>query len=125
MNEKNKWIEYNANYALARLDFAIQMTKDEGNKPEIMIFANECGLEINKTIARRYIKRSFRNMDSSHMRDASYVKSAESTFSIHKTDYGTIWVDASLEQTRTEENNAKHAELQIHRDAIWNQDEEE
>ena len=64
-------------------------------------------------------------MDSSHMRDASYVKSAESTFSIHKTDYGTIWVNASLEQTRTEEHNAKHAELKIHRDAIWNRDEEE
>ena len=123
IGEEMKWTEYNAKDALDRLDYAIQMTKDEGNKPEISLFARECGLEINKTIARRYIKKAFRRMDNDSLREAEFVASAESTFTINKTSYGTIWVDASLEKTRTEENKAKHALMDAARKEIWGEEE--
>ena len=118
-----KWTEYNAKDALNRLDYAIQMTKDEDEEPEIMLYAHECGLTINKTIARRYIKEAFDSMDRDHMRDAEYVASAESTFTINKTDYGVIWVNASLETTRTEENKAKHVLLDKAKKEIWGEEE--
>lgn len=121
--EEIKWTEYNAKDALDRLDYAIRVTRDEGNDPKIRIFARECGLQISKNIARNYIRESFDSMDRDHMRDAEYVASAESTFSIHKTDYGTIWVDARLEKTRTEENLAKHALMDAARKEIWGEEE--
>ena len=121
--EEMKWTEYNAKDALNRLDYAIQMTKDEGNKPEISLFARECGLEINKTIARRYIKKAFNSMDRDCMRNAEHVASAESTFTINKTDYGVTWVDAKLKTTRTEENLAKHALLDEAKKEIWGEEE--
>ena len=118
-----KWTEYNAKDALNRLDYAIQMTKDENEELKIMLYAHECGLTINKTIARRYIKKAFDNMDRHHMRNAEYVASAESTFTINKTDYGVIWVNASLKTTRTEENKAKHALMDAARKEIWGEEE--
>jgi hypothetical protein len=118
-----KWTEYNAKDALNRLDYAIQMVKDEGKKPEIMLYANECGLEINKTIARRYIKKAFERMDNNSLRDAEFIASAESTFVIHKTSYDTIWVNASLKTTRTEENKAKHALVDKAKKEIWGEEE--
>ena len=121
--EEMKWTEYNAKDALNRLDYAIQVAKDEGNKPEISIFARECGLGINKTIAKKYIKEAFTSMDSDCLRDVEYIVSAESTFEIHKTCYGTIWVNARLERTRTEENLAKHALMDVAREEIWNEEE--
>ena len=118
-----KWTEYNAKDALNRLDYAIQMTKDEGNDPRIMLYARECGLQISKNIARNYIKVAFERMDESGMRNAKYIASAVSTFTINKTDYGVTWVDASLETTRTEENLAKHALIDAARKKIWGEEE--
>ena len=123
IGEEIKWTEYNAKDALNRLDYAVQMTKDEGNKPEICIYARECGLKINKTIARRYIKAAFERMSESCLRDAEHIASARSTFRINKTTYGTIWVDASLETTRTEENLAKHVLLKKAQKEIWGEEE--
>ena len=118
-----KWTEYNAKDALNRLDYAIQMTKDEDEAPRVMIHARECGLEINKTIARRYIKTAFHRMDNDSLRNAEFIASAESTFEIHKTDYGVIWVTPSLKTTRTEENKAKHALMDAARKEIWGGEE--
>jgi hypothetical protein len=118
-----KWTEYNAKDALNRLDYAIQMTKDEGNDPRIMLYARECGLQISKNIARNYIKTAFDSMDRSHMRNAKHVASAKSTFTINKTDYGVTWVDARLKTTRTEENKAKHALMDAARKEIWSEEE--
>ena len=118
-----KWTEYNAKDALNRLDYAIQMTKDEDEPPRVMIHARECGLEINKTIARRYIKTAFDRMDNCSLREAAYVASAESTFDIHKTSYGVIWVTPDLKLTRTEENLAKHALMDAARKEIWGEEE--
>ena len=121
--EEMKWTEYNAKDALNRLDYAIQMTKDEGNDPKIRIIARECALQISKNIARNYIKESFDNMDRHHMRDAEFIASAESTFTVDKSNYGAIWVNASLETTRTEENKAKHALMDAARKEIWGEEE--
>jgi len=118
-----KWTEYNAKDALNRLDYAIQMTKDEGNDPQIMLYARECGLQISKNIARNYIKTAFERMDNDCLRHVDYIASAKSTFKINKTSYGTIWVDASLEKTRTEENLAKHALMDAARKKIWGEEE--
>ena len=118
-----KWTEYNAKDALNRLDYAIQMTKDEGNDPRIMLYARECGLQISKNIARNYIKAAFDSMDNDSLRKAEFVASAVSTFTINKTDYGVIWVDARLEKTRTEENLAKHALMDAARKEIWGEEE--
>ncbi len=118
-----KWTEYNAKDALNRLDYAIQMTKDEGNDPRIMLYARECGLQISKNIARNYIKEAFERMDKDSMRNAEHVASAESTFTINKTDYGVTWVDAKLKTTRTEENLAKHALLDEAKKEIWGEEE--
>lgn len=124
MNTKEmKWTEYNAKDALNRLDYAIQMAKDEGKEPEIMLYAKECGLEINKTIAKRYIKVAFERMDNNSLRDAEFIASAESTFGINKTSYGTIWVNASLKTTRTEENKAKNVLLDEAKKEIWGEEE--
>jgi len=121
--EEIKWTEYNAKDALNRLDYAIQMTKDESNDPRIMLYARECGLQISKNIARNYIKVAFEGMDRDSMRDAEFIASAVSTFTINKTDYGVIWVDARLKTTRTEENEAKHALLNVARKKIWGEEE--
>jgi len=118
-----KWTEYNAKDALNRLDYAIQMTKDEGNDPQIMLYARECGLQISKNIARNYIKVAFERMDKDSMRDAEFIASAVSTFRINKTDYGVIWVDARLKTTRTEENKAKHLLLNKAKKEIWGEEE--
>jgi len=123
--EEMKWTEYNAKDALDRLDYAIQVTKDEGNDPKVMVHARECSIEISKTIARRYIKESFERMDNDSLRSAEFNASAESTFGINKTCYGTIWVTPSLETTRTEENKAKHVLMDAARKEIWGEDEEE
>jgi len=121
--EEKRWTEHNAKDALNRLDYAIQMTKDEDNAPRVMIHARECGLEINKTIARRYIKEAFERMDNDSLRKAEFVASAESTFEIHKTSYGVIWVTPNLKMTRTEENKAKHALMDAARKEIWGEEE--
>ena len=121
--EEIKWTEYNAKDALNRLDYAIQMTKDESNDPRIMLYARECGLQISKNIARNYIKTAFERMDKDCMRDAEFIASAVSTFTINKTDYGVIWVDARLKTTRTEENIAKHALMDAARKEIWGEEE--
>ena len=118
-----KWTEYNAKDALNRLDYAIQMTKDEGNDPRIMLYARECGLQISKNIARNYIKTAFERMDKDSMRNAEFIASAVSTFTISKTDYGVTWVDAHLKTTRTEENKAKHALMDAARKKIWGEEE--
>lgn len=118
-----KWTEYNAKDALNRLDYAIQMTKDEGNDPRIMLYARECGLQISKNIARNYIKTAFERMDRDHLRDAEFIASAVSTFTINKTDYGITWVDARLKTTRTEENLAKCALMDAARKKIWGEEE--
>lgn len=118
-----KWTEYNAKDALNRLDYAIQMTKDEGNDPRIMLYARECGLQISKNIARNYIKVAFERMDNDSMRNAEYIASAVSTFTTDKTDYGVIWVDAHLKTTRTEENLAKHVLLDKAKKEIWGEEE--
>ena len=121
-----EWTEYNAKHALNRLDYAIQTAKDMGNeKPEIRVHLSESTLTISKSQARKYIKDSFFRMDRSHMREASYIASTQSTFRLTLTDYGTLWVDAKLKLTRTEENNRKHALLKIATDEIWGKDEEE
>lgn len=123
---EQEWIEYNAKNALNRLDYAIQTAKDMGNeKPEIKVHLSESTLIISKSQARKYIKDSFFRMDRSHMREADYVASAQSTFRLTLTEYGTLWVDAKLKLTRTEENNRKHALLKIATDKIWGKDEEE
>jgi len=121
--EEMRWTEYNAKDALNRLDYAIQMTKDEGNDPRIMLYARQCGLTINKTIARRYIKVAFERMDNDSMRKAEHVAGAVSTFTINKTDYGVTWVDARLKTTRTEENLAKHVLLDKAKKEIWGEEE--
>ena len=118
-----KWTEYNAKDALNRLDYAIQMTKDEGNDPVITIMAQECALQISKNIARNYIRESFKSMDNDHMRDAKHIASAKSTFAINKTNYGRIWVTAWLKTTRTEENLAKLALLDEAKKEIWSEEE--
>ena len=121
--EEMKWTEYNAKDALNRLDYAIQMTKDEGNDPRIMLYARECGLQISKNIARNYIKVAFERMDNDSLRNADFIASAKSTFVIHKTNYGVIWVTPNLKMTRTEENLAKHALMEAARKEIWGEEE--
>ena len=129
MSNRQKWTEYNAKNALNRLDYAIQTAKDLGDglvkeKPEIMISVSESTMVISKSQARKYIKDAFHSMDRSHMREADFVASAQSTFTI-TLSYGTVWVKAYLETTRTEENNRKHAMLKVTRDEIFGNDEEE
>ena len=121
--EEMKWTEYNAKAALNRLDYAIQMTKDEGNDPVITIMAQQCALQISKRIARNYIRESFESMDKDSMRNAQHVASAKSTFEINKTSYGRIWVTAWLKTTRTEENLAKLALLDEAKKEIWGEEE--
>ena len=47
----------------------------------------------------------------------------QSTFEIHKTSYGVIWVTPDLKLTRTEENLAKHALMDAARKEIWGEEE--
>ena len=121
-----EYIEHTAKEASQRLDYLIVMLKDEGEAPKIRIHVSEASLIISKTLAREYIKESFERMNREAQRvangDIYYMESYKPAFKL-STSYSGIWVNASPETQRTAENLAKHAQMQVHRDAIWGEEE--
>ena len=128
-----EYIEHTAAEASERLDYILVMVKDDeeyrdyqGNPPSIQIHARECALEISKTLAKAYIKESFERMNHEARRVADgeleYMASYKPAFKFTVSKY-SIWVDAQPKTERTAENLAKHAQMQVHRDAIWGEEE--
>ncbi len=125
-NIDKKHLEYTAKEASERLDYALVMLKDADREQKIRVHVSEASLVISKTLAKTYIKESFERMNHEAQRvangDIYYMESYKPAFSIHTTISG-VWIVARPETERTAENKAKHAQMQVHRDAIWGEEE--
>ena len=128
-----EYIEHTAEEASKRLDYILVMVKDDeryrnyrGDLPAITIHARECSLEISKTLAKTYIKESFERMDGQARRvadgEVDFIESYKPAFRFTVTQF-SIWADAWPKELRPAENLAKQAQMQVHRDAIWGEEE--
>ena len=128
-----EYTEHTAAEASERLDYILVMVKDneeyrdyQGNPPPIRIHVSEASLVISKTLAKAYIKESFERMNHEARRVANgeieYMESYTPAFKF-TVNASSIWVDARPETERTAENLAKQAQMQVHRDAIWGEEE--
>lgn len=124
MNKDNEYTELTAQDTMKRLDYLIQLDEDQRvNNEEVSSFTRKqkrairlhvgvsdfAPIVVSRTKAREIIRDTFRSMADGAQRtvDGGNFLTAIPTMTLDLTDYGTLWMSASVKRTPTPELQAK------------------
>ena len=138
--KEHKYKELTKADTISRLTYLVQLHKDRANDESvpshrrgdpvnIMVFTSgdlAC-VELSMTKAKELIKKTWSQMsreEERYMGDSDFT-SAIPTMTLHLTEYGTLWMSASIDKTAGPELQAKWDAIQATRDEQFPQYKED